>query len=186
MNRVAADYMGMLATIMNALASGCPENEGVYSRVQLPWNSKLLNLYPQTCHSPPWKQSGYFAGGTGTYFTTDTTAVLRAIEIGADVILKATKVDGVYDKIPYNMLTQWCIERLVIGTFFIRIWGSWTQPPLLSAKTIIFLFLFLTWLFLEISVVYYRVKMSEHSSNRSTEGDRYEELTDKWTKQWKV
>ncbi|MEK6558289.1 MAG: UMP kinase [Candidatus Margulisiibacteriota bacterium] len=105
MNRVAADYMGMLATIMNALAlQDALENEGVYSRVQTSFEIRQVAepfILRRAIRHLEKNRVVIFAGGTGNpYFTTDTTAVLRAIEIGADVILKATKVDGVYDKDP--------------------------------------------------------------------------------------
>jgi uridylate kinase len=84
MDRVTGDYMGMLATVMNALAlQDALESLNVYARVM----SALVIL----------------AAGTGNpFFTTDTAASLRAIEIGADILLKATKVDGVYDSDPFK------------------------------------------------------------------------------------
>ncbi len=105
MNRVTADYMGMLATIMNALAlQDALEAVGVHSRVQTSFEIREVAepfILRRAIRHLEKNRIVIFAGGTGNpYFTTDTAAVLRAIEIGADAILKATKVDGVYDKDP--------------------------------------------------------------------------------------
>ena len=105
MNRVTADYMGMLATIMNALAlQDALEAVGVHSRVQTSFEIREVAepfILRRAMRHLEKNRIVIFAGGTGNpYFTTDTAAVLRAIEIGADAILKATKVDGVYDKDP--------------------------------------------------------------------------------------
>jgi uridylate kinase len=105
MNRVTADYMGMLATIMNALAlQGALESIDVPTRVQTSFEIKELAepyILRKAARHLQKNRIVIFAGGTGNpYFTTDTAAVLRAVEIDADVILKATKVNGVYDKDP--------------------------------------------------------------------------------------
>jgi uridylate kinase len=105
MNRVTADYMGMLATIMNALAlQDALEVVGVHSRVQTSFEIREVAepfILRRAIRHLEKNRIVIFAGGTGNpYFTTDTAAVLRAIEIGADAILKATKVDGVFDKDP--------------------------------------------------------------------------------------
>lgn len=105
MDRAGADNMGMLATVINGLAlQDALEQEGVMTRVmsalQMPQVSEpyirrraLRHLEKGRCV--------IFAGGTGNpYFSTDTAAALRAAEIHADVILKATKVDGIYDRDP--------------------------------------------------------------------------------------
>jgi uridylate kinase len=91
--RASADHMGMLATVMNSLAlKNCLENNGVATRVQTAIGMKEIAEQFIVV---------VFAAGTGNpYFTTDTAAALRALEINADVLLKATKVDGVYDKDP--------------------------------------------------------------------------------------
>lgn len=105
MDRSTADYMGMLATVMNALAlQDGLEKEGVKTRVQsaLSMNevAEPFILRRAVRHLEKGRVV-IFAAGTGNpYFTTDTAASLRAAEIGADVILKATKVDGVYDSDP--------------------------------------------------------------------------------------
>ena len=105
MERAHADYMGMLATVINALAmQDALEQRGCYTRVM-----SALRI-EQVCEPYIRRRAiahlaknrvVIFAAGTGNpYFSTDSAAALRAAEIGADVILKATKVDGVYDKDP--------------------------------------------------------------------------------------
>jgi uridylate kinase len=105
MDRASSDYMGMLATCINALAlQDAMEKQNVYTRV--------LSAIEMAEISEPYirrrairhlekNRVVIFAAGTGNpYFTTDTAAALRAMEMGADVIFKATKVDGIYDKDP--------------------------------------------------------------------------------------
>ena len=105
MDRVSADYMGMLATVINSLAlQDILERKGVPTRVQSAITvERLAEPFVQK-EAVRHLQEGrvvIFAGGTGNpYFTTDTAASLRALEIRADVILKGTKVDGVYDADP--------------------------------------------------------------------------------------
>ena len=105
MDRVAADYTGMLATVMNALALNDALNQaGVESRIQTAIEMKEIAepfiLQRALAHLNKGRVL-IFAAGTGNpYFTTDTTAALRATEIRADALLKATKVDGVYDLDP--------------------------------------------------------------------------------------
>jgi len=105
MDRVPADYMGMLATIMNAVAlqSSLEKKE---------CNTRVMSAISITQLAEPYirrratrhlekNRIVIFAGGTGNpYFTTDTAAVLRGIEINADIIIKATKVDGIYSSDP--------------------------------------------------------------------------------------
>jgi len=104
-DRVTADYMGMLATAINSLAlQDALEKLGVLTRVQTAIEmQKLAEPYIRR-RAVRHLEKGrivIFAGGTGNpYFTTDTAAALRAIEINADVILKATKVDGFYSDDP--------------------------------------------------------------------------------------
>ena len=105
LNRVTGDHMGMLATVINALAmQDALERQGLATRVQ-----SAISMYQIT--EPFIRRRAIrhlekgrvviFASGTGhPYFTTDTAAVLRASEIGADIILKATNVDGIYDRDP--------------------------------------------------------------------------------------
>lgn len=103
--RTIADYMGMLATVINALAlQSSLEGLGIATRVQSAIEMKeVAEPYIQRRAIRHLEKGRIviFAGGTGNpYFTTDTAASLRAIEIKADVIMKATQVDGVYDKDP--------------------------------------------------------------------------------------
>lgn len=102
MDRAHADYMGMLATVINALAlQDALEARGVYTRVMSAITvNEICEPYIRRRAMRHLEKGRVviFAGGTGNpYFTTDTAAALRAAEIDADVILKATKVDGVYD-----------------------------------------------------------------------------------------
>ncbi|MCP4714824.1 MAG: UMP kinase [Deltaproteobacteria bacterium] len=105
MDRTSADHMGMLATVMNSLAlQDSLEKEGVPTRVQSALQiSRIAEPYirRRAIRHLEKKRVVVFAAGTGNpYFSTDTAAALRASEINADVILKATKVDGVYDRDP--------------------------------------------------------------------------------------
>jgi uridylate kinase len=105
MERASADYMGMLATVINALAlQNSLEKYGVPTRVQSAIEMKELTETYIRRKAIRHLEKGrivIFAAGTGNpYFTTDTAAALRAMEIGADVILKATKVDGIYSSDP--------------------------------------------------------------------------------------
>ena len=105
MNRVSADNMGMLATVMNALAL-----ESVFTQAGI--DTRVLSSIPMplVCESYSRQQAVHhlekgrlviFGAGSGNpFFTTDTAAVLRGLEIGAEVICKATRVDGVYDRDP--------------------------------------------------------------------------------------
>jgi uridylate kinase len=117
MDRVAADHMGMLATVINSLSlQHALEKRALFTRVM-----SAIEMH-QVCE--PWirrravrhLEKGrvvVMAAGTGNpYFTTDTAAVLRAIEIGADVVLKGTKVDGIYSGDP---------KKQANATFFPRI-----------------------------------------------------------------
>jgi uridylate kinase len=104
-DRTTADYMGMLSTVINALAmQDALEKEGVQTRVQTAiWMQELAEPYIRRRAMRHLEKGRVviFAGGTGNpYFSTDTTAALRALEIGADAILKGTRVDGVYDSDP--------------------------------------------------------------------------------------
>ena len=105
MERVTGDYMGMLATIINALAlQHALEDVGIQTRVQtaieIPQVAETYIRRRAIRHLGKGRVI-IFAAGTGNpYFTTDTAASLRAVEIGADVIFKATKVDGIYSADP--------------------------------------------------------------------------------------
>jgi uridylate kinase len=105
MDRASADYMGMLATVLNALAlQDALEKIGVQTRVQTAIEMREVAepyIRRKAIRHLEKDRVVIFGAGTGNpYFTTDTTASLRAMEIGAEVILKATKVDGVYDRDP--------------------------------------------------------------------------------------
>jgi uridylate kinase len=105
MERATADYMGMLATVINSLAlQDALEKIGVSTRVMSAIEMRQVAEPYIRRRATRHLEKGrvvIFAGGTGNpYFTTDTTASLRAMEIGAEVILKATKVPGVYDADP--------------------------------------------------------------------------------------
>jgi uridylate kinase len=117
LDRATGDYMGMIATVMNAVAlQDCLETLGLDTRVQTAIQmAQVAEPYIRRRAIRHLEKGRVviFAGGTGNpYFTTDTTAALRAMEIGAEVILKATKVDGVYDKDP---------ERFSDASFFSEI-----------------------------------------------------------------
>ena len=105
MDRATADYMGMLATVINALAlQDALEHVGVLTRVATAIEMRAVAEPFIRRRAVRHLEKGrvvVFAAGTGNpYFTTDTAAALRAVEIGAEVLLKATKVDGVYDSDP--------------------------------------------------------------------------------------
>lgn len=104
-DRASADYMGMLATLMNSLAlQNAIEKEGVPTRVQSALEiSQIAEPYirRRAVRHLEKRRVVIFGCGTGNpFFTTDTAAALRSVEIGAEILLKATKVDGVYDKDP--------------------------------------------------------------------------------------
>jgi uridylate kinase len=105
MDRSIADYMGMLATVFNGLAlQDALERIGIFTRVQTAIQMQELAepyIRRRAIRHLEKKRIVIFVCGTGNpYFTTDTTAALRATEISADIVLKATKVDGVYSKDP--------------------------------------------------------------------------------------
>ena len=105
MDRATADYMGMLATIMNALAlADVMRQKGLNARVQSALNiEQVVEPYirPKAIRYLEEGKIVIFAAGTGNpFFTTDTAAALRGTEIGAEMVLKATKVDGIYSEDP--------------------------------------------------------------------------------------
>jgi len=104
-DRATGDYMGMLATVINALAlQGALEKEGVFTRVQSAIEMHQVSepfIRRRAIRHLEKGRVVIFAAGTGNpYFSTDTAAALRAMEIKADVILKATRVEGIYDADP--------------------------------------------------------------------------------------
>lgn len=105
MDRVTADYMGMMGTVINGLAlQDFLEKEDLITRLQTAIEIKSVAepfIRRKALRHLEKKRVVIFSGGTGNpYFTTDTTAALRAVEMSVDVIFKATKVDGVYDDDP--------------------------------------------------------------------------------------
>ncbi|QAR34519.1 UMP kinase [Geovibrio thiophilus] len=105
MDRVTADYMGMLATVINALAlQDALENHGCATRVQTSIEMRQIAepfIRRRAMRHLEKDRVVIFAAGTGNpYFTTDTAATLRSSEMNAEVVLKATKVDGIYDSDP--------------------------------------------------------------------------------------
>ncbi len=105
MDRSTSDYMGMMATVINSLAlQDSLERKGVYTRVMSAIDMQEVAepyIRRRAVRHLEKKRVVIFAAGTGNpYFTTDTTAALRANEINAGLIMKATKVDGIYDKDP--------------------------------------------------------------------------------------
>ena len=117
MDRATADYMGMLATVMNAIAlQDALERSGVHTRVQSAITMQELAEPYIRRRAIRHLEKGrivIFGGGTGNpFFTTDTAASLRGMEIGADVVMKATKVDGVYDQDPKKNPNAKMFERL--------------------------------------------------------------------------
>ena len=105
MDRVQGDYMGMLATIINGMAlQGALEDLGIKTRLQTAIEMDKIAepfIKRKAVRHLEKGRVVIFGAGTGNpYFTTDTAATLRAIEIGADVILKGTRVDGIYDSDP--------------------------------------------------------------------------------------
>jgi uridylate kinase len=110
MERASADYMGMLATMLNALAlQNALEKHDIPTRVLSAIEMRQLAegyIRRRAIRHLEKKRVVIFAAGTGNpYFTTDTAAALRAMEIGADVIMKGTKVDGIYDADPLTTPT---------------------------------------------------------------------------------
>src|SRR6201987_1712950 len=120
MDRTTADYMGMLATVINALALRSTLTQlGVEARVQTAIEMKNVAepfILGRAIRHLELGRVVIFAAGTGNpYFSTDTTAALRASEIRADVILKATKVDGVYDRDPNKFPDARKFDRLTFS-----------------------------------------------------------------------
>lgn len=115
--RTVADGMGMLATVMNAMAlAEVMGSVGVPARVMVPFDLPQWTERFHAGRAAELMETGtvvVFGGGTGNpYFTTDTAAALRAVETGCDLLLKATKVDGVYDRDPERFPDARRFERL--------------------------------------------------------------------------
>jgi uridylate kinase len=117
MDRTSADYMGMLATVINSLAfQDALETIGVFTRVQSAIEMRQVAepyIRRRAIRHLEKARVVIFAGGTGNpYFSTDTAASLRAMEIGADALLKGTKVEGVYDSDPMKNKNAVKFDRL--------------------------------------------------------------------------
>ena len=120
MDRATADYMGMLATVMNSLAlSDAMKHAGLNPRVMSAIAiDQVVESYvrPKALQYLEEGKSVIFAGGTGNpFFTTDTAAALRGAEIGAEIVLKATKVDGVYSADPRKDPTAKRYDRITFA-----------------------------------------------------------------------
>jgi uridylate kinase len=125
MDRATADYMGMLATMMNALAlMDAMERMGLYTRVQSAVEMHAVAEPYIRRRAIRHLEKGrvvILGGGTGNpYFSTDTAAALRAMEIGADVLIKETKVDGVYDSDPMTNPNAILFDQLTYIEFLNR------------------------------------------------------------------
>ncbi len=117
MERTVADYMGMLATVLNGLAfQNALENKGVPTRVMTAIQMHQIAepyIRRRAIRHLEKKRVVIFVAGTGNpYFTTDTAAALRSIEINADVLLKATKVEGIYSQDPFKSKKAKMFKRL--------------------------------------------------------------------------
>jgi uridylate kinase len=125
MDRVSADYMGMLATVINALAlQDILEKKGVETRVMTAIRMEELAepyIRRRAQRHLEKRRVVLFAGGTGNpYFSTDTAAVLRALEIEADLLIKATNVDGVYSADPKRDPTATFLPELTFQEAIVR------------------------------------------------------------------
>lgn len=123
MDRVQGDYMGMLATVINSMAlQSALEEAGVYTRLQTAIRMEQIAEPFIKRRATRHLEKGrvvIFGAGTGNpYFTTDTAATLRAIEIGADVILKGTRVDGIYSADPEKDTTATKFETLTFDEVY--------------------------------------------------------------------
>jgi len=117
MDRATADYMGMLGTVMNAMAlMDAIERAGMETRVQTAIEMRAVAepyIRRRAIRHLEKERVVIFGGGTGNpFFSTDTAAALRAVEIGAEVLIKATKVDGVYDDDPHTNPKATRFDRL--------------------------------------------------------------------------
>lgn len=138
MDRATADYMGMLATAMNALAlEDAFRQEGIDVRVQsaveIPKIAEGYIRKKAIAHLEK-KRVVIFAAGTGNpYFSTDTAAALRALEIHADILMKATKVDGIYDRDPKKYRGARKIARLTHHDVVVRKLNVMDMPAITLA-----------------------------------------------------
>jgi uridylate kinase len=124
MDRAQSDYMGMLATVINSLAlQDALERSGVPTRVMTALEIKQVAepyIRRRAMHHFERGNAVIFAAGTGNpYFSTDTAAALRAMEMRADCLLKATKVEGVYDRDPARHAEAKMLERVTYDRFLV-------------------------------------------------------------------
>ena len=143
MERATADYMGMLATVINGMAlQSAMEQIGVTTRVQTAIEMKEVAEPFIRRRAMRHLEVGHvviFVAGTGNpFFSTDTTAALRANEIGAQVIFKATKVDGIYDSDPKKTPTPANTTASATPKLSPSASRSWTPPPSAFAWTTTF------------------------------------------------
>ena len=125
MDRATADYMGMLATVMNALAlQDAMRRIGIAGRVQSALNIEQVAEPYIRGKAIRYLEEGkvvIFAAGTGNpFFTTDTAAALRGMEVGADIVLKATKVDGIYSDDPKTNPDAMRYQRLTFDEAIVK------------------------------------------------------------------
>mgnify|MGYP001600331534 CR=1 FL=1 len=135
MDRVAADYMGMLGTVINALAmQDILEKKGVVTRVMTAIRMEEVAepyIRRRALRHFEKGRTVIFAGGTGNpYFSTDTAAALRAIQMKADVIIKATSVDGIYTADPKKDKTATLYERLSYRDIIVQGLGVMDQTAI--------------------------------------------------------
>jgi uridylate kinase len=140
MDRATADYMGMLATVMNSLAlADALDKAGLTARVMSAIGiDQVVEPYvrPKALQYLEEAKVVVFAAGTGNpFFTTDTAAALRGAEIGAEMVLKATKVDGVYTADPKKTRLPRVTAKSASTRPFRAIWASWTPRLLPCAET---------------------------------------------------
>ena len=143
MERATADYMGMLATVMNSLALGnAIEKAGAVARVMsaIPMETVCESyIRPRALQHMAEGRVVIFAGGTGNpFFTTDTTAALRAIEMGCEAVAKATQVDGVYSADPKKVPDAQRYDALGYARCWRATCKSWMGPPSRLPATTIF------------------------------------------------
>lgn len=125
MDRATADYMGMLGTVMNALiVMDALERSGVYTRVMSAIEMRAIAepyIRRRAIRHLEKRRVVIFSAGTGNpYFSTDTAAALRATEIDADVVIKATKVDGIYDSDPKKNSSAQKFDKMTYIDFLSR------------------------------------------------------------------
>ena len=125
MDRATADYMGMLATVMNALAlQDAMRHQNIVSRVQSALNIEQVAEPYIRGKAMRYLEEGkivIFAAGTGNpFFTTDTAAALRGMEMNVDVVLKATKVDGIYTADPKDDPKATCFKKITFDETIVK------------------------------------------------------------------